>query len=241
MDLKNNLIVLVVQLNGKMMNNKDQNKKSFINLIATFIKENLKYLIFIFSIIFLCFLVYQGYSYYKINKVNKLSISYFTSKNLEDEIYKYSEINKLTKEKGFFSILSKLELIKKNIDNGDFDLSLKLYEDILNLKNMNNKYLSLVAINAAYNFINISFKNKNNKYIENINRFISLIDDSLDNFIGNKNELLYLVSILSLNSDSDYKNNSELLTLYDNIMSDNNISSSIKERVKKIHEFYIFI
>ncbi len=223
------------------MNNKDQNKKSFLNSISNLIKENLKYLIILFAAIFLFFLAYQSYSYYKINKINKLSISYFTNKNLDDEIFKYSEITKLTNEKGFYSILSKLELIQNNMNNGDFDLSLELYDDILNSKSMDNKYVSLVAINAAYNFINIAFKNKNNKYIENINRFISLIDDKLDNFIGNKNELLYLVSILSLNNDSDYKNNSELLNLYDNMMSDNNISSSIKERVKKIHEYYIFI
>ena len=81
----------------------------------------------------------------------------------------------------------------------------------------------------------------NNEYINVTNKFISLIDDNLDNYQGNKNELLYLTSILSLNDDSSYKNNSELLSLYENIINNDNISSTIKERVKKIHEFYIFI
>ena len=38
----------------------------------------------------------------------------------------------------------------------------------------------------------------------------------------------------------NYKNNSELLLLYDNLISNEKISLEIKERVKKIHEFYIF-
>ena len=93
-----------------------------------------------------------------------------------------------------------------------------------------------MAINGAYNFIDIAIKSKNDKYINNINKFISLIDDNLDNYIGSKNELLYLVSILSLKDDSNYKNNSELLLLYDNLINNEKISLEIKERVKKIHD-----
>ena len=44
---------------------------------------------------------------------------------------------------------------------------------------------------------------------------------------------MYLTSILSLNDDSSYKNNSELLSLYENIISNDNISSTIKEESKK--------
>ena len=223
------------------MNNKSQIKNNFFQSIAALIKDNLKNLIILFAIIFLLFLTFQGYSFYKTNKINKLSISYFANKNLEDELTKYSEMKNISNEKGFYSILSKLELIKNNIDNKNFDLSLELYSDILNANNLDNNYISLVAINGAYNFIDIVIKNKNDKYISNINKFISLIDENLDNYIGNKNELLYLVSILSLKDDSDYKNNSELLILYDNLINNENISSDIKERVKKIHEFYIFI
>ena len=149
-------------------------------------------------------------------------------------------MKKMSNEKGFYSILSKLELIKNNIDNEDFDLSLKLYNEILNSKDLDNNYISLVAINGAYNFIDIVIKNKNDKYITNINKFISLIDDNLDNYIGNKNELLYLVSILSLNDDSDYKNNSELLTLYDNLINNEKISSELKKELKKFMNFIFF-
>ena len=223
------------------MNNKNKIKNTFFQSIVALIKDNLKNLIILFAIIFFLFLTFQGYSFYKTNKINKLSISYFANKNLEDELTKYSEMKNISNEKGFYSILSKLELIKNNIDNKNFDLSLELYSDILNANDLDNNYISLVAINGAYNFIDIVIKSKNYKYISNINKFISLIDENLDNYIGNKNELLYLVSILSLKDDSDYKNNSELLILYDNLINNEKISSAIKERVKKIHEFYIFI
>ena len=223
------------------MNNKNQVKNTFFQSASELIKKNIKNLIIIFVIIFLLFLTFQGYSFYKINKINNLSVTYFTNKNLDDSITKYSEMKIISNEIGFYSILSKLELIKSNIDNEEFDLSLKLYNEILDSNDLNNSYVSLVAINGAYNFIDIVIKSKKEKYISNINKFISLIDENLDNYIGNKNELLYLVSILSLKDDSDYKNNSELLIIYDDLISNEKISSSIKERVKKIHEFYIYI
>ena len=222
------------------MNNKTQVKNTFFQSASELIKKNIKNLIIIFVIIFLLFLTFQGYSFYKINKINNLSVTYFTNKNLDDSITKYSEMKIISNEIGFYSILSKLELIKSNIDNEEFDVSLKLYNEILDSNDLNNSYVSLVAINGAYNFIDIVIKSKNDKYINNINKFISLIDDNLDNYIGSKNELLYLVSILSLKDDSNYKNNSELLLLYDNLINNEKISLEIKERVKKIHEFYIF-
>ena len=223
------------------MNNKNQVKNTFFQSASELIKKNIKNLIIIFLIIFLLFLIFQGYSFYKINKINNLSVTYFTNKNLDDSITKYSEMKIISNEIGFYSILSKLELIKSNIDNEEFDLSLKLYNEILDSNDLDNNYVSLVAINGAYTFIDIVIKSKNDKYINNINKFISLIDDNLDNYIGSKNELLYLVSILSLKDDSNYKNNSELLLLYDNLINNEKISLEIKERVKKIHEFYIFI
>jgi len=223
------------------MNNTNQVNNTLFQSVSELIKKNIKNLIIIFVIIFLLFLTFQGYSFYKINKINNLSVTYFTNKNSDDSITKYSEMKIISNEIGFYSILSKLELIKSNIDNEEFDLSLKLYNEILDSNDLDNSYVSLVAINGAYNFIDIVIKSKNDKYINNINKFISLIDDNLDNYIGSKNELLYLVSILSLKDDSNYKNNSELLLLYDNLINNEKISLEIKERVKKIHEFYIFI
>ena len=223
------------------MNNSNLTKNNFLKVISTFAKDNLKTIIISLFLIFLIFLIYQGYSFYENNKLNKLSISYFENKDIEDELTQISELNSISKENSFYSLLSKLELINKHIEKNEFDKSIELYNEILSLKDLDSNYIAVIAIKGAYQLVDIAIKYNNNEYINVINKFISLIDDNLDNYQGNKNELLYLTSILSLNDDSSYKNNSELLSLYENIISNDNISSSIKERVKKIHEFYIFI
>ena len=223
------------------MNNTNITKNNFLKVISTFVKDNLKTMIISLLMIFLIFLIYQGYSYYEKNQLNKLSISYFENKDIEDELTQISELNSISKENGFYSLLSKLDLISKHIEKNEFDKSIELYNQILSSKDLDSNYIAVIAIQGAYQLVDIAIKYNNNEYINVINKFISLIDDNLDNYQGNKNELLYLTSILSLNDDSSYKNNSELLSLYENIISNDNISSTIKERVKKIHEFYIFI
>ena len=223
------------------MNKNNQTNNNFLKVVSTFITDNLKALIISLAFIFLIFIFYQVYSYYNINKLNNLSISYFKNIEIDDELISLSELNSMSKQNSFYSILSKLELINKYIDKNEFDKSIKLYNEILSSKDLDRNYVSILAIKGAYQLIDIVIKNNNNKYINDINNFISLIDENFDNYIGSKNELLYLASILSLNDDSSYKNNSELLTLYENMMNNEKISSTIKERVKKIHEFYIFI
>ena len=223
------------------MNSTNQPKENFLNVASTFAKDNLKTIIISLLIIFLFFLTYQGYSYYGNKKLNKLSISYFENKDIDDELVQISELDSISTENGFYSLLSKLDLINKHIDKNEFDKSIELYNELLSSTELDSNYVAIIAIKGAYQLIDIAIKNNNNEYINEINKFISLIDDNLDNYIGNKNELMYLVSILSLNDDSSYKKNSELLSLYDNLMNNDNISSTIKERVKKIHEFYIFI
>ena len=223
------------------MNNTNVTKNNFLKVISNFAKDNLKTIIISLLIIFLIFLIYQGYSFYEKNKLNKLSISYFENKDIEDELTQISNLNSISKKNSFYSLLSKLELINKHIEKNEFDKSIELYNEILSSKDLDSNYIAVIAIKGAYQLVDIAIEYNNNEYINVINKFISLIDDNLDNYQGNKNELLYLTSILSLNDDSSYKNNSELLSLYENIISNDNISSSIKERVKKIHEFYIFI
>ena len=223
------------------MNQNNQSKNNFLKAASAFIKDNLKTLIISLAAVFLIFISYQGYLHYNINKLNKLSISYFKNKEFNDETITLSELNSISNQKGFYSTLSKLELINKYIEKNEFDKSIELYNEILSSKDLDSNYVSIVAIKGAYQFIDVVIKNNNNNYINDINNFILLIDENLDNYIGSKNELSYLVSILSLNDDSSYKNNSELLNLYENMMNNEKISSTIKERVKKIHEFYIFI
>ena len=223
------------------MNNTNITKNNFLKVISNFAKDNFKTIIISLLIIFLIFLIYQGYSFYEKNKLNKLSISYFENKDIEDELIQISELNSISKDNSFYSLLSKLELINKYIEKNEFDKSIELYNEILSSKDLDSNYIAVIAIKGAYQLVDIAIEYNNNEYINEINKFISLIDDNLDNYQGNKNELLYLTSILSLNDDSSYKNNAELLSLYENIISNDNISSMIKERVKKIHEFYTFI
>ena len=231
-----------MQLNGKTMNQNNQSKNNFLKVASNFTKDNLKTLIVSLAVVFLIFVIYQGYSYYNINKLNKLSVSYFKNKEINDELIKLSELNSISNKNSFYSILSRLELINEYINKNEIDKSIELYNEILSSKDLDSNYVSIIAIKGAYQIIDEAIKNNNNNnYINDINNFISFIDENLDNYIGSKNELLYLVSILSLNDDSSYKNNSELLTLYENMMNNEKISSTIKERVKKIHEFYIFI
>ena len=74
-----------------------------------------------------------------------------------------------------------------------------------------------------------------------INNFINYINDNLVSYKGIKLELKYLLATaeedqnnFSPQSDSNTKD------LYKLIMESKDISSSIKERVNKIHEFQIY-
>ena len=74
-----------------------------------------------------------------------------------------------------------------------------------------------------------------------IENFISFIDAELISYEGVKLELRYLVSILNIEKNNlSYLNNNEVIDLYNNIMSSDTTSSSIKERVNKIHEFFTY-
>ena len=59
---------------------------------------------------------------------------------------------------------------------------------------------------------------------------LSYIDESIDSFIGYRLELLFLLSVNNRNMD-------KINSLYEQIIKNDRISLSIKERVKKINEF----
>ena len=77
--------------------------------------------------------------------------------------------------------------------------------------------------------------------VSTINNFINYINDSLNSYKGIKLELKYLLAIAE--QDHNYisqQNNLNTNDLYKLIMESTDISSSIKERVNKIHEFQIY-
>ena len=81
--------------------------------------------------------------------------------------------------------------------------------------------------------------NKNN-FIE-INKFIDnllhYIDSNIDSYMGYKLEILFLLSIMKQDYNSDLLIKDEVINLYNQIQDNDKISSSLKERVKNIHEF----
>ena len=93
----------------------------------------------------------------------------------------------------------------------------------MNNKNIDNLYKTLLAVHGSYNLLD---KINNEKIV----KLISYIDETFDSFIGYRLELLYL---LSINNRNINKTNS----LFKQIIENDKISLSIKERVKKINEF----
>ena len=134
-----------------------------------------------------------------------------------------------------------MKLANLNIENNNYEASFEIYKDILTSKKLDNTYTSMLAINAAYNFLDLSFKNLISDRKQKIDFLINLIDDDLENYIGNKQELIFLSSILFLDDEMKYKNDKNLLQQYENIKNNEKISSSIKERLKKIHEYLLHI
>ena len=96
----------------------------------------------------------------------------------------------------------------------------------MNNKNLDNIYKTLIAIHASYNLFNKIDSN-------NIINLLSYVDISLESFVGYRLEILYL---LSLTQGDVNKANS----LYEEIINNNQVSSSIKERVIKINGFEKF-
>ena len=74
-----------------------------------------------------------------------------------------------------------------------------------------------------------------------INNFINYINDNLNSYKGIKLELKYLLAIAQQDQNNiSQQNNLNTNNLYKLIMESKDISSSIKERVNKIHEFQIY-
>jgi hypothetical protein len=232
---------LAVQLNGNKMNDNTIDKKSFLTQLNNILRSNIRNIIILLSICFSFFIIYQVYTLYKSNKIKNHSIEFFNNQNLEDQNLINETILKLSKENGFYGILSKLELIQKYISDQNYEDVKYVYNELLNDKNLNKTYRSAIATKASYEFIDINFSNLSKDYINIIKDFISSIDDELINFQGVKLELNYLVSILNIEMNNlNYLNNNEAVDLFNTLISSDVTSTTIKERVNKIHEYFIY-
>ena len=220
------------------MSEESKNINLFKN-IQKFVIKNIKLIIIILIIIFILFIGFQIFNYFKIQQIKKSSIIFFNS--IQENQSDFSQIENLLKSDGFFSILSKLKLIQKNNDDKNFGYSNELYKEIILSSKLDNLYKTSIAVNASYTLINASYEENTNNYLSDIAIYINNINDELDGYFSLKKELEFLLIITEIDLNKlEYKNNSKALDKYNEISSSSIVSASVKERVKKIHEFQLY-
>ena len=203
--------------------NKIVSKVNFFSIIQNLIKQNVKVIIF-FALIILLFIVgWQIYFFNKNKKILELSIAYNDSKYSNSQIDFIEHMNEIAETKSFYGFLASVELINNKINNNQYNESYEDYLKLLNNKKIDNLYKALLAVHGSYNLLD---KISNEK----IDKLLTYIDESIDSFIGYRLELLFLLSV-------NNGNNNKINSLYEQIIKDDRISLSIKERVKKINEF----
>ena len=213
--------------------------KNLFKKIQNFIFVNYVQIIISLLILLILFIGYQTYDYFKIQEIKKLSISFFDiiQENPDD----LSNLENLIDDDNIFSVLSKLKLIQKNNENKNFSYSNELYKELIDSPDLDNLYKSSIAANASYTMINASYEENTDNYLNNILSYINNISDELDSYFSIKKELEYLLIITEIDlNKSEYKNNSQALNKYNEIFNSSLVSASVKERVKKIHEFQLY-
>ena len=203
--------------------NNTASKVNFFSKIQDLIKKNFRFIIYFTLVIILVIAGLQLYFFSKNNKILELSIAYNDSKYSDSQIDFIKNMSNISETKSFYGLLASLELINDKINNGIYDETYDDYLKLLNKKNIDNLYKNLIAVHGSYNLLD---RVTNEKIV----KLISYIDESFDSFIGYRLELLYL---LSINNSNINKTNS----LFKQIIENDKISLSIKERVKKINEF----
>ena len=203
--------------------NNTASKVNLFSVIQNLIKQNVKAIIFFVVVIMIVIAGLQIYFFYKNKKILELSILYNDAKFSNSQMDFIEHMNEIAKTKSFYGLFASLGLINNKINNNKYNESYDDYIKLLNNKNIDNLYKTLLAVHGSYNLLD---KINNEKIV----KLISYIDESLDSFTGYRLELLFLLSIKQGNIN---KTNS----LYKQIIEDDSISLSIKERVKKINEF----
>ena len=136
-------------------------------------------------------------------------------------------------------MLAKLELIELNVKQNNIQDSISMYLEVINQNNLDSVYKSAIASKASYQLIDINLEDLSSDYLNIISDFISYIDDEAVSYTGIKLELEYLIKILEAEKNKiDYLSFNDVSDIYENIMNSDVVSSAIKERVNKIHEFY---
>ena len=219
--------------------NKEDKNNNFFKKIQLFIVNNLRNILLSIGFIFIIFISFQIYNYINLNNIKNSSAQFFDSFDYEDQFI--LNIDELQKQKNIFSSLSKLKLIQNFNNNNNFISSNELYKDLLLSNELDSIYLSSISAHAAYTLINATYIENTKKYLNDINFYIENISDDLEYYFSIKNELEYLLLVSEIDINNlEYKNNSKVIEIYGIIVNSSLISSSIKERVKKIHEFQLY-
>ena len=220
------------------MNQENKNQNLF-KKIQNFIFKNYIQLIISLVILLIIFIGFQTYNYFKIQDIKNSSISFFDIiKNDQNDL---SSLENLIDDDNIFSILSKLKLIQQNIQNNNYGYVNDLYKEIIFSSDLDQLYKSAIAANASYTFIDASYYKKSDIYLNDISIYINNINDELEGYFSIKKELEYLLIITEIDlNKSEYKNNSIALDKYNEIFNSSSVSASVKERVKKIHEFQLY-
>ena len=218
-------------------------KITVINRLQDFIKNKYKYII---SFIILILIIFAGIQFYFINKQNdilKTSIEYNYLKSDPDSLDFEKRLSELLNKNNFYSILTLLDSIKIKLNNENIESAYKDYLKLLNNKSLDSIYISSIAVNASYSLLNkIKSNNKiiisKDKFlsdiISKINNLVKYIDISLESYEGYKLEILYLITVIQHdNNKVDFK---EMNSLYQQIIDNDKVSPSIKERIKKIND-----
>ena len=220
------------------MNQENKNQNLF-KKIQNFIFKNYVQLIISLVILLILFVGYQTYNFFKIQDIKNSSIIFFDIiRENQDDL---SSLENLIDKDNIFSNLSKIKLIQKNNQNKNFSYSNELYKELLASSNLDDLYKTSIAANASYTMINASYEENTNKYLNDITIYINNISDELDGYFSIKKELEYLLIVTEIDlNKSQYDNNSIVLDKYNEIFNSSLVSTSIKERVKKIHEFQLY-
>ncbi len=219
--------------------NENKKKESVFKTTQSLIFTNIRKIIVVFGILILIFISFQTYNYYSLKDLKKNSINFFNTIEKNEEIL--ASLQEIKKSDNIFSTLSSLKIIQNHNKQKNFNISNELYKEIVFSDKLNNLYSSSISAHASYTLINASYIENTNKYLEDISIFINFIDDDLESYFSIKKELEFLLAVTRIDlNKSEYKNNKEVIDLFNFIYNSNQVSSSVKERVKKIHEFQLY-
>ena len=215
------------------------NKKNIITNFQNFILSNARFIIISTLSLIILFISFQTYNYFSIQAQKKTSINFFNSIENNNEIIE--NLNDIKNDDNIFSILSSLKLIEKSNEKNNFGISNELYKEIILSDKLDDLYKSSISAHASYTLINASYLENTINYIDDISFYIDNINDNLESFFSIKKELEYLLIVMEVDIiKSEYKNNIKAQETYDSIYNSSLISSSVKERVKKIHEYQLY-